>query len=259
MSAETLRRTRPHAAEIPLGPRAARVLRDGAQALADHELVELLLGDDPVAPRASRTRAGSCRVLEQLTASQGSLRRLAHCRGVEERRTGQRERPHSEGCEVRESPPGSQRSHHCTAVLQAALEFSRRCLGESLQARSSINSPAELRAYLTLWLRERPRECFVVLFLDSQNRLICAEEMFQGTVAQTTVYPREIARRAIETGACALIVAHNHPSGTPTPSAADQKLTRALRHALALIDLPILDHVIVADRQCFSFAEAGLI
>ena len=259
MPIESSRRTRPQAAEIPLGPRATRVLRDGAQALADHELVELLLGDDPVAPRASRNRARGCKALERLSASQGSLRGLAQVMEARGRPANLGNHPLPSSCEVRESTPGFRQSHHCSAVLQAALEFSRRCLGESLQARSSINSPTELRAYLTLWLRDRPRECFVVLFLDSQNRLICAEEMFQGTVAQTTVYPREIARRAIETGACALIVAHNHPSGTPTPSAADQKLTRALRHALALIDLPILDHVIVADRQCFSFAEAGLI
>ena len=259
MPAETLRTTRSRATASSIGPLATRLLRDGAHTLADTELVALLLGDDPVRPRASGVRPTAHAALRRLTASRGSLRELAHLQEAQGTRASIASQPGSGGCEVRETTPEFSQSRHCSAILQAALEFSRRCLGEALQARSPINSPAELRAFLKLWLRERPRECFVVLFLDSQNRLICAEEMFQGTVAQTTVYPREIARRAIETRACALIVAHNHPSGTPTPSAADQQLTRALRHALDLLDLPILDHVIVADHQCFSFAEAGLL
>lgn len=259
MPAETPQTTRSPAAASSLGPLATRLLRDGAHTLADAELVALLLGDDPARPRGRGGGSAAHAALRRLTASHGSLRELAHLQETQGARACLASQPGAGGCEVRETTPEFSQSRHCSAILQAALEFSRRCLGEALQARSSIHSPAELRAFLKLWLRERPRECFVVLFLDSQNRLICAEEMFQGTVAQTTVYPREIARRAIETHACALIVAHNHPSGTPTPSAADQQLTRALRHALDLLDLPILDHVIVADHQCFSFAEAGLL
>jgi len=258
MPAETLRTTRSRATANPLGPLATRLLRDGAHTLADTELVALLLGDDPVRPRSQRAQPTARAALRRLSAFRGSLRELAHIQEAAGGRAGIAPQPGSGACEAHESVPESGQGGQCRAILQAALEFSRRCLGEALQARPPINSPAELRAFLKLWLRERPRECFVVLFLDSQNRLICAEEMFQGTVAQTMVYPREIARRAIETGACALIVAHNHPSGTPTPSAADQQLTRALRQALALLDLPILDHVIVADHHCFSFAEAGL-
>ncbi len=258
MPFETLRTTRSRTTASSLGPLAIRLLRDGAHTLADTELVALLLGDDPAQPGAQAVRPTARAALRRLTASRGSLRELAQLEEAAGTRASNAPRPGSAACEARENMPEFSRSRHCSAILQAAIEFSRRCLGEALQARSPINSPAELRAFLKLWLRERPRECFVVLFLDSQNRLICAEEMFQGTVAQTMVYPREIARRAIETGACALIVAHNHPSGTPAPSAADQQLTRALRHALALLDLPILDHVIVADHQCFSFAEAGL-
>ena len=259
MPAETLPTNRSRAPASPLGPIATRLLRDGAHTLADTELILLLLGDDPAQPRAQGTRPAARAALRRLTASRGSLRELAHLQEAQAPWASIAFQPGSGGCEARESTTEFSQIRHCSATLQAALEFSRRCLGEALQARSPINSPTELRAFLKLWLRERPRECFVALFLDSQNRRICAEEMFQGTVAQTTVYPREIARRAIETRACALIVAHNHPSGTPTPSAADQQLTRALRHALALLDLPILDHVIVADHQCFSFAEAGLL
>ena len=259
MPTETLRTTRSRAPASSLGPLANRLLRDGAQTLADAELVALLLGDDPVRPRAPGVRPAAHAALRRLTTSRGSLRELAHLQEAQGTRAGLASQPGPGGCEVRESTTEFSQIRRCSATLQAALEFSRRCLREALQSRSCINSPAELRAFLKLWLRERPRECFVVLFLDSQNRLICAEEMFQGTVAQTMVYPREIARRAIETGACAVIVAHNHPSGTPTPSAADQQLTRALRHALDLLNLPILDHVIVADHQCFSFAEAGLL
>jgi DNA repair protein RadC len=233
-----------------------RVLRDGAHTLADAELLQLLWGDRP------DTSAGQAAGLlgpQLLDAHNGSLRALAA------------ERPANYACPsfprlarprhpgARESVPGEGIFRHHRAVLQAALEFSRRSLRESLAQRPIIGSPAELRDFLTLWLRERPRECFSALFLDSQNRLICAEELFQGSVAQTMVYPREIARRAIETRASALIVAHNHPSGMSAPSAADRKLTSALRRALELIDIPLLDHVIVADNSCFSFAEAGLL
>lgn len=143
--------------------------------------------------------------------------------------------------------------------LQAALEFSRRSLLSLLNQRNSLESPSAVRDFLALWLRDRPQECFVGLFLDSQNRLIEAEELFQGSVSQTAVYPREIARRCLELNASAIVVAHNHPSGVAEPSAADRRLTEALRAALRVLDVPVLDHLIVADSRCFSFAEAGLI
>jgi DNA repair protein RadC len=143
--------------------------------------------------------------------------------------------------------------------LQAAGELVRRSLAEQLGERLCLASPDAVRHFLCLWLRERPSECFAVLFLDTQNRLITAQVMFQGSISQTVVHPREVARRALELNAAALIVAHNHPSGVAEPSMADQRLTDGLRHALKTLDLPILDHLIVAGNRCFSFAESGLL
>lgn len=145
------------------------------------------------------------------------------------------------------------------ALLQASVELSRRSLREELRARDTLQSPGTVRDFLALWLRDRGFEIFAGLFLDSQNRLICAEELFRGTLTQTAVYPREVARRALELNCAGIIFAHNHPSGVAEPSAADRMLTDALRSALRPLDIPVLDHLIVAGNRCFSFAEAGLL
>ncbi|TXL66216.1 RadC family protein [Zeimonas arvi] len=145
------------------------------------------------------------------------------------------------------------------ALLQASVELSRRSLREELRARDSLQSPGTVRDFLALWLRDRGFEVFAGLFLDSQNRLISAEELFRGTLTQTAVYPREVARRALELNCAAIIFAHNHPSGVAEPSAADRMLTDALRSALRPLDIPVLDHLIVAGNRCYSFAEAGLL
>lgn len=145
------------------------------------------------------------------------------------------------------------------ALLQASVELSRRSLREELRARDSLQSPGTVRDFLALWLRDRGFEIFAGLFLDSQNRLIAAEELFRGTLTQTAVYPREVARRALELNSAALILAHNHPSGVAEPSAADRLLTQALKATLSQLDVPVLDHLIVAGNRCFSFAEAGLL
>jgi DNA repair protein RadC len=145
------------------------------------------------------------------------------------------------------------------ALLQASVEISRRSLREELRARDSLQSPATVRDFLALWLRDRGFEIFAGLFLDSQNRLIAAEELFRGTLTQTAVYPREVARRALELNCAGIILAHNHPSGVAEPSAADRMLTDALRAALRPLDIPVLDHLIVAGNRCFSFAESGLL
>ncbi len=143
------------------------------------------------------------------------------------------------------------------STLQAAPELTRRSLGETLRERDLLGSPEQVREFLALWLRDRPYESFCTLFLDSQNRLIAAEELFRGTLSQTAVYPREVARRALQLNAAALVLAHNHPSGVAEPSHADRILTDALRAALAQLDVPILDHLIVAGNRCTSFAERG--
>jgi DNA repair protein RadC len=143
--------------------------------------------------------------------------------------------------------------------LQAVLEMSRRALNEEMQRGDALNSPRAVRDYLQLLLGSRPQEVFVVLFLDTQHRVIATEELFHGTLSQTSVYPREVVKRALAHNAAAVILAHNHPSGVAEPSQADQHLTQALKQALALVDVRVLDHFIVAGGRMHSFAETGLL
>lgn len=143
--------------------------------------------------------------------------------------------------------------------LQAIFEMSRRALNEQLQARDVFQSPQQVRNYLVLKLGALTREVFMVLFLDAQNRLHAAEELFNGTLTQTSVYPREVVKRAIHHNAASVIFAHNHPSGVAQQSAADELITQQLKQALALIDVRVLDHFIVAGNQTLSFAERGLL
>lgn len=142
--------------------------------------------------------------------------------------------------------------------LQAIFEMSRRALNEEMQQRDVLSSPSAVRDYLKLKLGTRSREVFIVLFLDAQNRVIASEELFAGTLTQTSVYPREVVKRALYHNAAAAIFAHNHPSGIAEPSRADEALTKALKDALALIDVKALDHFIVAGNTLLSFAERGL-
>ena len=146
------------------------------------------------------------------------------------------------------------------AQLQAVLEMAKRALGEQLAARELLSSPQAVRDYLRLTLAGLKHEVFFVLWLDAQNRLIAAEELFRGTLTQTSVYPREVVKRALAHNAAAVILAHNHPSGSAEPSAADESLTRALKAALALVDVRLLDHFIVAgSTQPLSLAERGMV
>jgi DNA repair protein RadC len=146
-----------------------------------------------------------------------------------------------------------------SAQLAAVLELARRSLREDLREASALTSPGAVRDYLRLTLGGRPHEVFVCLFLDAQHRVVRVEELFRGTLAQTSVYPREVVKAALATNAAAVIFAHNHPSGVAQPSQADELLTRQLREALALVDIRVLDHFIVAGNQALSFAERGLL
>ncbi|MFT4099844.1 MAG: DNA repair protein RadC [Burkholderiaceae bacterium] len=143
------------------------------------------------------------------------------------------------------------------AVLQASVEMTRRSLAEQLRDRDALTTPRAVRDFLSLWLRDRPHEVFAVLFLDSQHRLLAAEELFRGTLNQAAVYPREVARRALQLNAAALILAHNHPSGVAQASAADRLLTDRLKATMAALDIPVLDHLIIAGNASLSFAEKG--
>lgn len=145
------------------------------------------------------------------------------------------------------------------AQFEAAIELARRCLKHDIRSASALTSPGAVRDYLRLAIAGRQHEVFVCLWLDAQHRVIACEELFRGTLTQTSVYPREIVKAGLKANAAAVIFAHNHPSGVAQPSQADELLTRNLKEALALVEVKVLDHFIVAGSQAMSFAERGLL
>lgn len=207
-----------------------RLARHGVRALSDAELVALLLGSGSGGrsaidvARNALARAGGLAALLAADASADAIAGIGPARH---------------------------------ARLVAASELVRRALGETLAERSVFQSPQAVREYLKLHLAARPHEVFLALFLDAQHRLIAAEELFRGTLAQTSVYPREVVKRALAVNAAAVIFSHNHPSGVAEPSRADELLTQALRTALDLVDIRTLDHFIVAGSGIYAFSEHG--
>ncbi|MFM2121469.1 MAG: hypothetical protein RL722_2937 [Pseudomonadota bacterium] len=145
------------------------------------------------------------------------------------------------------------------AELLAVFELARRAIAVQLAERPLFESPEAVRDYLRLQLAGLDREVFGLMFLDAQQRLLAFEILFQGTLAQTSVYPREVVKRALALNAAAVVLAHNHPSGVAEPSRADEYLTQQLRSALALVDVRVLDHMVVGGRDIVSFAERGLL
>jgi DNA repair protein RadC len=210
-----------------------RLWARGVAALSDAELLALLVRTGARGPDALEVARGHLarygRVSKLLAAAEGAYR--------------------TEGA-ARASP---------YAQFAAVMELARRALTEEMQARDSLTSPGAVRGYLRLRMQELHQEAFYGVFLDAQNRVIAAEELFRGTLTQTSVYPREVLKRALANNAAAVILAHNHPSGVAEPSLQDQALTRTLAEALALVDVKVLDHFIVAPGACLSFAERGLI
>jgi DNA repair protein RadC len=163
---------------------------------------------------------------------------------------------------------GASREAFCTvpglgsakyAQLQAATELTRRALAAEMKSGINLSSPTTVRDFLRLSIQNRQVEVFVGLFLDAQNRVIAVEELFSGTLTQTSVFPREVVRKALHHNAAGVIFAHNHPSGVAEPSHADETLTQALKEALALIDVRVLDHFVVGRGATLSFAERGLL
>lgn len=209
-----------------------KLLARGAAALSDAELLAIFL-------RTGVSGKSAVDLARDLLGHYGSLTRLFAA--------GRRE-----FCAIKGMGPAKY------AQLQAVLEMSRRALQEELQRGDTLNSPRVVRDYLQLILAGRAQEVFMVLFLDTQHRVIAFEELFHGTLNQTGVYPREVVRRALAHNAAAVILAHNHPSGVAEPSEADRLLTGALKQALSLVDVQVLDHFIVAQGQTLSFAERGL-
>ena len=140
-----------------------------------------------------------------------------------------------------------------------ARELLMRSLSEGMRQGSTLTAPDAVKDFLRLHFTQREYESFVVLYLDAQHRLINVEELFRGTLTQTSVYPREVVKASLRHNAAAVILSHNHPSGDTTPSRADEHLTQTLKQALALVDVRVLDHVIIAGSASLSFAERGLL
>ncbi|MFA0415210.1 DNA repair protein RadC [Vibrio renipiscarius] len=210
-----------------------KLLSHGASALTDTELLAIFL----------RTGTQGMNVLEladTLLQNFGSLRSLFAA-------------SESEFCEHK----GLGKAKY--VQLQATLEMSQRYLSETLKRGDALTSPQQTKLFLSSLLRDRQREAFYVLFLDTQHRVICAELMFEGTIDSASVYPREVVKRTLEHNATALILAHNHPSGVAEPSRADRHITRRLSDALALVEVKVLDHFVVGDGEVVSFVERGWI
>lgn len=145
------------------------------------------------------------------------------------------------------------------ATDEAILEAARRLLGRRLRRGTSLSSPRVVRDYLMCRLSDRGHEVFAVLFMDNRHRLIECVEMFRGTIDGASVHPREVVKEALAREAAAVILAHNHPSGVAEPSRADEMITLRLRDALALVDIRVLDHMIIAGAECVSLAERGVL
>lgn len=210
-----------------------KLLQRGAAALSDAELLAIFL-------RTGVVGKSAVDLARDLVARFGSLTQLFAA-------------GEAEFCEIHGMGQAK------FVQLQAIAEMARRALQEEMRSGDALNSPRAVREYLQLLLRARPQEVFIAIYLDAQHRVIASEELFQGTLTQTSVYPREVVKRALHHNAAAMIFAHNHPSGVAEPSQSDQLLTDALKQAMQLVDVRVLDHFIVAGAGCLSFAEKGML
>jgi DNA repair protein RadC len=210
-----------------------RLLKHGAGVLSEAELLAIFL-------RSGIAGTSAVELGRQLIARFGSLQRLFAATLAE---IGA----------VRGLGPAKY------AQLQAVIEMARRALREEIGERDAMSSPQAVREFLRLSLGGRTHEVFLAMFLDAQNRLLGSEELFRGTLTQTSVYPREVVKTALRYNAAGVIFAHNHPSGIAEPSRADELLTQTLKQALSLVEIKTLDHFIVAGSRTLSFAERGLL
>ena len=211
-----------------------KLLQAGAGQLSDAELLAVLLGT------SGRRGVNIVDLSRILLTKYVSLRDLLQAGALRLLKT-----------------PGIGPAGYCR--LQAALELARRHYAEALRVGPALDSPRATRDFLIARLRDSPHEIFCCLHLDNRHRLIAFDELFRGTIDGASVHPREVVKQALARNAAALILAHNHPSGVAEPSQADELITRRLREALALVDIRVLDHLIVADNGCLSFAERGLL
>ena len=211
-----------------------KLLAQGPQSLSEAELLALLLGTSGLAGRNAVDTA------RHLLAVHKSLRELFNA-------------PPDSAL----AQPGLGNAGWCR--MQASLELARRYYAEAMRAGPVLDSPTATHRFLIARLRDQPHEVFCCMHLDNRHRLIAFDELFRGTIDGASVHPREVVKQALARNAAAVILAHNHPSGVCEPSQADQLITQRLREALALVDIRVLDHCIVADNGCLSFAERGLL
>ncbi|MGC4062559.1 MAG: DNA repair protein RadC [Aquabacterium sp.] len=209
-----------------------KLLAQGPAALADAELLALLL-------RTGMKGLGVLQLAEKVLQDLGGLGGLLQAQPAQLNR-------------VKGLGPAKR------AELMAVMEMARRSMTGRLQSQPVFNSPQMVKDYLQIRLGALPHEVFTVLFLDAQQRLIACEELFRGTLTQTSVYPREVVKRTLEHNAACVILAHNHPSGVLEPSRADELLTQTLKSSLQLVDVRVLDHFVVSSHGTLSFAERGL-
>jgi DNA repair protein RadC len=208
-----------------------KLLNHGPQALSDAELIAVVL----------RTGVKGCSVLD---LSRGLIKKFSGIRNLLE-------------ANINDLYVYPGLGEAKCAEIKVIVEIAKRYLAETLKGGSVLTNSEETRNYLTFCLRGRAQEVFACLFLDTQCRVICYEEMFHGTVNEAQIYPREVVKRSLQLNASAVIFAHNHPSGDPTPSVADKLITERLKFALATIDVRILDHLVIGEGRVSSFAEYG--
>jgi DNA repair protein RadC len=210
-----------------------KLLQLGAHALSEAELLAILL-------RTGTRGLSAVDIARALLTEFGSLRGLL---------TAERERV----CRSHGLGPARY------VALQAAVELARRHYRELMMTGSALANPRATREFLRMQLRDLPHEVFCCVYLDNRHRVIAFEELFRGTIDGASVHPREVVKRALAKNASAVILAHNHPSGIAEPSQADELITRRLKEALGLVDIRVLDHLVVGDGVCESFAERGLL
>ncbi len=217
---------------IETAPRR-KLLKAGAAALSEAELLAVLL-------QRGRDAGPAMDLSDRLITRFGGLRQLLH--------TEPRFLAAEQGL-------GSVR----VCILKAIPELARRYYEQTLPVGHAIRSPADTEAFLMAKLRDLPHELFCCLYLDNRHRVLAFEELFRGTIDGTSVYPREVVKQALKVNAAAIILAHNHPSGTAEPSQADERITRRVKSALELLDIRLLDHLVIGDGTCTSLASRGLI
>jgi DNA repair protein RadC len=220
--------------DIPADARPReKILALGPGALADAELIALLL-------RTGYKGTSVLQLAQQMLDAFGGLTGLLHAQPADLKR-------------IKGLGPAKR------AEMAAVIELARRSLARELRQSPALDEPAKVKAFLKLQLGAHAHEVFAVLFLDARHQLLQLEEMFRGTLTQTSVYPREVVKRALDLNAAAVILAHNHPSGAAEPSRADEYLTQTLVSALKLVDVRVLDHMVVGRADVTSFAERGLL